>query len=102
MRNKYIIVFSAILFLLTSQEIFAQDINDIGAKKVNQLKLEGKLTGKEQYTNRAAAQISNKGITKTTFTKTTASCNCWIERDSSFQIGQFDASGGSGGPGLCT
>ncbi len=100
MRNKYIIVFSAILFLLTSQEIFAQDINDIGAKEVNQLKLEGKLTGKEQYTNRAAAQISNKGITKTTFTKTTASCNCWIERDSSFQIGQFDASGGSGGPGF--
>src|SRR4051812_15856080 len=28
------------------------------------------------------------------------SCNCWIERDSSFHIAEFDATGLSGGPGV--
>lgn len=27
-------------------------------------------------------------------------CNCWIERDSTWQVVPFDGSGGSGGPGL--
>ncbi|MBK7573603.1 MAG: hypothetical protein IPI10_19155 [Bacteroidetes bacterium] len=31
---------------------------------------------------------------------TASGCACWIPRDSSWRVAQFDGSGGSGGPGL--
>lgn len=100
MRYKYIIGLNVILISLISLSISAQDINDIGAQKVNTLKLEGKLTGRERYTNRAATQNPMRVSTPTNTTQSSSSCNCWIARDASFQIGQFDAYGGSGGPGV--
>ena len=102
MKNKYVFVLNVILFSLFSMSVSAQDINDIGRQKVNQLKSEGKLTGKEQYTNRNAKPIQENTNTSSgnTSAQALSSCNCWIPRDASFQIGQFDASGGSGGPGL--
>ena len=102
MKNKYVFVLNVILFSLFSLSVSAQDINDIGRQKVNQLKSEGKLTGKEHYTNRNAKPIQVNTTTSSgnNSAQSLSSCNCWIPRDASFQIGQFDASGGSGGPGL--
>ena len=34
------------------------------------------------------------------FISAQTSCNCWVPRDNSFQIGKFNASGLSGGPGI--
>ena len=101
MSNKYLIVLIVILFSLTSLTIFAQDINDIGAKMIDQLKLQGKLTGKERYTNRNATQTPMRvSASKNSTKSSSSSCKCWIERDASFQIAEFNSSGGSGGPGV--
>ena len=67
---------------------------------LNQQKLNGRLTGKENFTNAAANAhpmriAGNHSIPG----QMTTSCNCWIQRDASFQVCQFDASGGNGGPG---
>lgn len=82
--------------------ISAQDINDIGSANVDRMKLEGKLTGKEQFTNRASAPVQMRIADPNTSNQpqSVSSCNCWIDRDASWLIGQFDGSGGSGGPGL--
>jgi len=71
---------------------FAQEIN----KKV--------LNPADGEVKKEAAKPKGKGeklnsIPRTNTTQSTNSCNCWIPRDATFQIGKFDASGLSGGPG---
>lgn len=100
MGNKYVIGIIVLLFSLFSLAVLAQDINDFDKEQVNRLKLEGKLTGKENYTNRNAAKTTYRlGPPTTPTSQASTSCNCWIQRDASFQIAQFDGSGVSGGPG---
>ena len=77
----------------------AQDIMDVGPENVNRLKREGKLTGKEHYTY-SKSQPGNWKVSPPSNTpQVSTACNCWIPRDNTWQIGQFDGSGGSGGPG---
>lgn len=89
-----------LFFFICGLSVSAQDIKVVGAENVNRLKLEGKLTGKEQYTNSDAKPNVMRVAPQITPTPASTSCDCWIPRDGSFQIGQFDGSGGSGGPGI--
>lgn len=93
---------SLFLFSLFCINVSAQDISEVGAQNVNLLKAQGKLTGRESYTNKAASPATpfRMGPAVTTPTQASSSCNCWIPRDATFQIGQFDYAGGSGGPGV--
>lgn len=68
-------------------------------QQFNELKKQGKLKGTE---------IMIKGNTPSSPAKIAPSnpnvqaglCDCWLVRDSSWQIGAFDFAGGSGGPGV--
>src|SRR5689334_16435064 len=75
------------------------DIKAIGAKNVNDRKAQGLLSGHEKYSN-SDHHASAARIAPSTPHTQSALCNCWIERDNTWQIGQFDYQGGSGGPGL--
>ncbi len=90
-----------ILLICLSNFSFAQiDIKAVGAEKVNERKAQGLLTGQEKYSNSqhrpSAARMIPTGNPQT---QTSSLCNCWIERDNTWQVGQFDYQGGSGGPG---
>ncbi len=81
-----------------------QDIKTVRTSWVDSLKIMGQMTGKEQYVNYSAQPISmpasnQRGVVIPNQT-TATSCNCWLPRDATWQIGQFDGSGGSGGPGV--
>jgi gliding motility-associated-like protein len=65
---------------------------------LDRMKLSGKLTGTEHVTFNT---IPISPVIDSNFrTKRSSSCDCWIQRDASWQIGQFNGSGGSGGPGV--
>ena len=69
------------------------------AKEFNDAKISGKLHGNEQMKNPFHSGTPLK-ITPPTTINTTSLCSCWLERDSTWLICPFDASGGSGGPGV--
>ncbi|MBP6334645.1 MAG: PKD domain-containing protein [Bacteroidia bacterium] len=91
--------------LLISKFLFAQqDIQTLDKDSINQLKISGQLTGKEFFTNsKATFSKVARPITSTTNILASApppSCDCWVPRDASWNIGEFDGSGASGGPGM--
>jgi gliding motility-associated-like protein len=90
-------LFVSLFFRVT---VYAQDINDIGPEVVDRLKLEGKLSGKEQFSNRNSQPSIQRIAPASNPSQSSTLCNCWIPRDSTWRIGQFDFQGGSGGPGL--
>lgn len=103
-RIKFLIGTLAVLFFTVSAlPLAAQiDVRTIDMNQLNQMKLDGKLTGKEKYVNyEAQAKGSNARIAPagTSTNSISNGCNCWIPRDATWQIGAFDGSGGSGGPG---
>ncbi len=90
----------ACLFIFSAFTSTAQlDIRAVGAQRVNDLKAQGLLTGQEKYSN-SQAQPQNTRITPPVPQQQSALCDCWIPRDGSWQIGQFNYQGGSGGPGV--
>ncbi|MEO8086003.1 MAG: PKD domain-containing protein [Bacteroidota bacterium] len=98
--TKYLgcILFS-ICLLSCSVSTAQVDIRAVGAQNVNNRKAQGLLTGAEKYSN-SQAQPQNARIALPPPHEMSALCNCWIDRDASWQIGQFDYQGGSGGPGV--
>lgn len=94
-----IFLLSGLLFTGIVDAFAQQDIRQLNADSINQLKVEGKLTGKEYFTN-SFARISTPVISPSTTSAPPPTCDCWIPRDASWQIGAFDGSGASGGPGV--
>ncbi len=90
---------TAFLFFLCFATNAQLDIRSVGAKHVSDLKAQGLLTGKEKYSN-SHAQPETMRVAQTSPHELSALCNCWIDRDASWQIGQFDYQGASGGPGV--
>lgn len=92
-------------FLFFTSQLFSQiDVKTIDMAKVNQAKLDGKLTGLEKYVNydvqgKNPARIA-PNVNPGNSVNTSSGCACWVPRDASWQVAQFDGSGGSGGPGL--
>ncbi len=106
MIPKTVIKFSGKIFLLCGlllssfPDAFAQqDIQHLNADSVNQLKLDGKLSGKEYFTN-SRARVSQPIVSASSISAPPPTCDCWIQRDATWQIGAFDGSGASGGPGI--
>ncbi|MBL0256276.1 MAG: PKD domain-containing protein [Bacteroidetes bacterium] len=109
-QRKYLIAVCALfLFLFAGRQSFAQiDVRTIDMNKVNQDKVDGKLNGTERYVNYQAnpnpfpfqpGGVSRNGSNGNS-QSSAFGCNCWIPRDASWQICEFDGSGGSGGPGV--
>lgn len=100
MNSNYFRSLVLLIFLSSSFNLLAQDIWEVGPENVTRRKLEGKLTGKEHYSN-SRAQPSNARVSPpSNTTQASTACGCWIQRDNTWQIGQFDGSGASGGPGV--
>ncbi len=101
-KNLTLLICASLLF--TSQLFSQTDVKTIDMNKVNQAKLDGKLNGHEKYVNydvqgnNPSRVVANPKISNSV--NTTSGCACWVERDATWQVAQFDASGGSGGPGL--
>lgn len=100
MREKYFPKFVLLLLTLFCLSVNAQDISVVGADNVNKMKEQGQLTGMEHYTNRNATPLQMSAPVSPLAPASSTSCNCWIQRDATWQIAQFDGSGGSGGPGM--
>ncbi|CAN5589872.1 hypothetical protein BH11BAC1_BH11BAC1_17280 [soil metagenome] len=84
--------------LVYSSVAFAQQpLTQEAQKKVNQLKINNQLTGREQLIN---PHPSNARVTLPTPRPAGELCNCWIDRDGTWIIVPFDCVGASGGPGL--
>ena len=103
MKKQITFIIGALL-IFTSQLFSQIDVKTIDMAKVNQAKVDGKLNGSEKYVNfdalgKSQARIS-PNLTIPNSVNTASGCACWIPRDSSWQVAQFDGSGGSGGPGL--
>ncbi|MBK6989545.1 MAG: T9SS type A sorting domain-containing protein [Bacteroidetes bacterium] len=103
MKKQITFIIGAVL--LFAYQSFSQiDVKTIDMAKVNQAKIDGKMNGTEKYVNYDAlgknpARIA-RNVTIPNSVNTASGCACWIPRDSSWQVAQFDGSGGSGGPGL--
>ena len=103
MKKQITLIIGAVL--LFAYQSFSQiDVKTIDMAKVNQAKIDGKMNGTEKYVNYDAlgknpARIA-RNVTIPNSVNTASGCACWIPRDSSWQVAQFDGSGGSGGPGL--
>ena len=68
-------------------------------KEFNDLKLKGKLTGKESIQN-PFGNSSQLKVTQPVSTLTTSVCSCWQTRDNTWSVCPFNGSGASGGPGV--
>jgi gliding motility-associated-like protein len=85
-----------ILFSISSNA--QQDVRSVNMAKLNELKKAGQLNGTEKYTN-YQAQPQAARVLPPSSSQQSGLCNCWIDRDGSWQIGQFDYQGANGGPG---
>lgn len=103
MNKKIFICFFSLIFIGT----YAQDAKTL-SENLSKLKKEGKLIGNEWFENPDANKkglkittlsVNKRGSHSNNSTMTSTSCNCWIPRDSTFQVVPFDGSGGAGGPG---
>ena len=92
--------FALVIYLLSTNFAFAQtDIQSLRGDSIDQLKLDGKLNGSEQFSNSRARipQIQSSSINSA---PPPLSCDCWVPRDASWLIAALDGTGASGGPGL--
>ena len=93
-----------ILFLISFSAFSQTDVKTVDMNEINRLKHEGKLNGKERYVNYDALknrpQMRVAPSAQGNQVNTASGCNCWVPRDATWQVGQFDGSGGSGGPGV--
>jgi hypothetical protein len=91
-------------FFFTSQLFSQIDVKTVDMAKVNQAKHDGLFNGTEKYVNYAAQGKNPSRVamnpTISPSVNTAAGCACWVPRDSTWQVVQFDGSGGSGGPGV--
>ncbi|MBL0105221.1 MAG: T9SS type A sorting domain-containing protein [Bacteroidetes bacterium] len=102
--TKHITLLFCVSLFFASQLFSQTDVKTIDMNQLNQAKLDGKLNGHEKYVNYDALGknpsrvVANPKLGNSVNTST--GCACWIPRDASWQVGQFDGSGGSGGPGV--
>ncbi len=98
---KLLKLFTAIIFVISSTVLYAQqDVKTVDMNKINAIKKAGKLTGKEHFVNYDAKGLHPFIITNKVAHNATNGCNCWIDRDPTWNIVSFDGSGVNGGPGL--
>lgn len=99
---KKIITLLTVVILLIANASFAQiDIRTVRTRDIDQMKADGKLTGKEQYVNyQADPNPARIAPNNNSTTSSAAGCNCWIPRDGTWQVAAMNGSGGSGGPGV--
>ena len=93
MKKQITFIIGALL-IFTSQLFSQIDVKTIDMAKVNQAKVDGKLNGSEKYVNfdalgKSQARIS-PNLTIPNSVNTASGCACWIPRDSSWQVAQFD------------
>lgn len=74
-----------------------QQVTPEAQAKFNQMKVARQLTGKEKLVN---PHPSAAKITPPSNSQMGELCNCWINRDNTWNVVPFDCAGGSGGPGL--
>lgn len=102
--KKQITLFTVALLFFTYQSFSQIDVKTVDMAKVNQAKLDGKFNGSEKYVNFDALGKNPSRIAPNVqygnSVNTASGCACWIPRDSTWQVAQFDGSGGSGGPGV--
>ena len=102
--TKNITLFICASFLFASQLYSQIDVKTIDMAKINQAKLDGKLNGHEKYVNYDALGKNPSRVVANPSgnnnVNTSSGCACWVPRDASWQVAQFDGSGGSGGPGV--
>ena len=91
--NKILLVFFLFPIFLICQPITKK------LKQFDQLKQQGKLTGKESIQNPFGNATQLK-ITQPVSTNTTSVCSCWQTRDNTWSVCPFNGSGASGGPGV--
>ncbi len=93
-------LFTALLFVTSTTALLAQqDVKTVDMNKINGMKKAGKLTGKEHFVNYDAKGLHPFKITNKVAHNATNGCNCWIDRDSTWNVVSFDGSGVNGGPG---
>lgn len=96
MKKNYYFLF--ILIVIVGAKSFAQQNNfQLQLQELDRNKAEGKATGQEQLVNPNA--VSNLRVTPRDPNTKSTTCNCWIPRDTTWNICPFNGSGGSGGPG---
>ena len=102
--TKHITLLICASLFFTSQLFSQIDVKKVDMAKINQAKLDGQLTGHEKYVN---YDVQGKNPSQVAPNRhygnavnSTSGCACWIPRDASWQVAQFDGSGGSGGPGV--
>ena len=102
---KKIVLSLLIIFSFVSVKAQYKDYGDY----LSGLKKQGKLTGKERIYNPNATglqitkpinQTAKNGSNNSVKAVTSSQCNCWIPRDSSFQVVPLNGSGSSTGPGV--
>ncbi len=93
-RNKILLLRILLFgFMLSTKGVIAQkDIQKLKADSINQLKIDGKLSGQEQFTN-SKARFAQVSPVTTNSAPPPLSCDCWIPRDASWQIAALDGSG---------
>ncbi|MBK7570514.1 MAG: PKD domain-containing protein [Bacteroidetes bacterium] len=99
--KKTITLLVCLLSIFFNHSFGQIDIRTVRTQDIDQMKIDGKLNGKEQYVNyQADPSPVRLAPNNANSTATAGGCNCWVPRDATWQIGQFDGSGGSGGPGV--
>jgi len=103
--NFFLICLSLILCAFLPSPLLAQlDIQKLNSDSINQLKLDGKMTGQESFTNSKAGAIANlsriPSVQNPESVSSALNCNCWVPQDATWQVAAFDGSGASGGPGV--
>ncbi|MCC7232443.1 MAG: PKD domain-containing protein [Bacteroidia bacterium] len=89
-------------FLLSVDVSAQRDVKTIDMNLLNQKKAQGLLTGTERFVNNHPDPLPQHAAYRIPYPQAqtaSASCDCWVPRDATWQIAQFDGSGGSGGPG---
>jgi hypothetical protein len=94
--TKFFFSFGAAALMLTAAEA-QQPLTPAAQKMLNSQKTEGHLTGNELLVNQHPSAAK---ITLPTPSQFGELCNCWIDKDTSWDVVPFDCAGGSGGPGM--
>ena len=98
--NKSITYLVVLLFFCLNSSRAQTDVRTVRMADIQTKKEQGKLTHEDYYINYQANPNPTKIAPNHTNTITsTNGCNCFLPRDASWQVVQFDGSGGNGGPG---
>jgi hypothetical protein len=99
MKDKYLRSLSLLLLTFFTFNLHGQKINKTVLDSLDNLKIQGRATGKEHVVNPDSHKSFRYSDPANSVMKPLSACNPMI-MDSTFSVVPFDGSGGSGGPGL--